>query len=137
MGISGARRRSKRGTDGPAFAVRLGSVNVPVYRTEGNGRLRFFVTLYRDGLRVRRSFTNPEDAKEEARLMARKIMAGQSQGTDLSAPEREAYLAAKNLLEVMGCCPGFRGFFLGGDRMVTNAVCWPNEDSVMNTGQSA
>jgi integrase len=103
MGISGARRGSKRGTDGPAFAVKLGSVNVPVYRTEGNGRLRFFVTFYRDGRRVRRSFTNPEDAKTEARLMARKIMAGQSQGTDLSAPEREAYLAAKNLLDGMGC----------------------------------
>jgi integrase len=47
---------------------------------------------------VRRSFIDAESAKAEAKLMARKIMAGQSQSTDLSAPEREAYLTAKKLL---------------------------------------
>ena len=92
-------RRGKRGSGGPAFNVRLGSVSVPVYRTEGNGRLRFFVTFYRDGRRIRRSFTDPEAAKAEARLMARKIMAGQSALTDISAPEREAYLAVRKIVE--------------------------------------
>ena len=92
-------RRGKRGSGGPAFNVRLGSVSVPVYRTEGNGRLRFFVTFYRDGRRIRRSFTDAENAKAEARLMARKIMAGQSALTDISAPEREAYLAVRKIVE--------------------------------------
>ena len=92
-------RRGKRGSGGPAFHVRLGSVSVPVYRTTGNGRLRFFVTFYRDGRRIRRSFTDPDAAKAEARLMARKIMAGQSALTDISAPEREAYLAGRKIVE--------------------------------------
>ena len=102
MAICG-RRHSKRGTDGPAFEVKHGSVSVPVYRTTGSGRERFFVTFYRDGRRIRRSFTDPDAAKSEARLMARKIMAGQSKSTDLSAPERDAYHAAKALLEDIGC----------------------------------
>ena len=102
MAICG-RRHSKRGTDGPAFEIKHGSVSVPVYRTTGSGRERFFVTFYRDGRRIRRSFTDPDAAKSEARLMARKIMAGQSKSTDLSAPERDAYLAAKGILDGIGC----------------------------------
>jgi integrase len=103
MGLSSVRSRSKRGTSGPAFEVKQGSVSVPVYRTTGGGRERFFVTFYRDGRRVRRSFVDAEAARAEAKLMARKIMAGQSQSTDLSAPEREAYLTAKKLLESFNC----------------------------------
>ena len=103
MGFSCVRSRSKRGSSGPAFEVKQGSVSVPVYRTTGSGRERFFVTFYRDGRRVRRSFIDAESAKAEAKLMARKIMVGQSQSTDLSAPEREAYLTAKKLLEAFNC----------------------------------
>ena len=87
---------------GPILQVKSGSVTVPVYRC-GDGRLpRFFIAYYRNGQRVRQSFSTIDEAKREAQVAARQIAAGLAKATGLSIAEREAYDAAKAILEAAG-----------------------------------
>jgi hypothetical protein len=75
---------------------------VPVYRC-GDERLpRFFIAYYRNGQRVRQSFSTIDEAKREAQVAARQIAAGLAKATGLSIAEREAYDAAKAILEAAG-----------------------------------
>jgi hypothetical protein len=55
---------------GPILQVKSSSVTVPVYRC-GDGRLpRFFIAYYRNGQRVRQSFSTIDEAKREAQVAA-------------------------------------------------------------------
>jgi len=51
---------------------------------------------------VRQSFSTIDEAKREAQVAARQIAAGLAKATGLSIAEREAYDAAKAILEVAG-----------------------------------
>jgi hypothetical protein len=65
---------------GPILQVKSGSVTVPVYRC-GDGRLpRFFIAYYRNGQRVRQSFSTIDEAKLEALLGKGPILSAQERG---------------------------------------------------------
>jgi hypothetical protein len=63
-GNASPKGRSKKA--GPFLKVKAGSALVPIYRTESKGRVRFTVSFYRDGRRMRKMFNTVEDAKKEA-----------------------------------------------------------------------
>lgn len=94
--MTSAEGTRKRGR--PFLKVKHGSAVVPIYK----GRVRkwdcYTVAFHMNGRRVRRNFGSLEKAKAEAQLMARKIQEGRSSGNDLTAAQRENYLAAESLM---------------------------------------
>ncbi|MCX6873224.1 MAG: hypothetical protein NTW21_05365 [Verrucomicrobia bacterium] len=82
----------------PAAMVRFGSASVPVYRCGSGGRVRFAISHYRDGKRLRQFFPTLEAAKKEAQLVAQRIQAGMQHVTDLKPHERDNYAKAVELL---------------------------------------
>ncbi len=63
----------KRGKHGkPVAVVKFGSASVPVYRCDSGGRVRFAISHYRDGKRLRKFFTTLEAAKKEAQFVAQR-----------------------------------------------------------------
>ncbi len=96
-------RRSKgKKKQGPVASVKSGSAAVPIYRTESKGRVRFTVSFYRDGRRMRKMFNTLDDAKKEALFVARRIQSGMQHVTDLKPHERDSFKAAETLLEKLG-----------------------------------
>jgi hypothetical protein len=61
---------------GPFLKVKAGSAVVPIYRTESKGRVRFTLSFYRDGRRMRKMFNTVEDAKKEALFVAQRVQSG-------------------------------------------------------------
>ena len=89
----------KRGKHGkPVAVIRFGSASVPVYRCDSGGRIRFAISHYRDGKRLRQFVTTLEAAKKEAQFVAQRIQAGMQHVTDLKPHERENYGRAVELL---------------------------------------
>jgi integrase len=78
------------------------SATVPVYRSDSGGRIRFVISHYRHGKRLRKSFTTLEAAKKEALLVAQQIQSGMQHVTDLKPHEREAFLTARQLSDSAG-----------------------------------
>ena len=99
-GDSPPKVRSKKA--GPYFKVKAGSAVVPIYRTAGKGRVRYTLSFYRDGRRMRKMFTDLEDAKKEALFVAQRIQSGMQHVTDLKPHERDTFKAAEALLEKLG-----------------------------------
>jgi integrase len=96
-------RRSRGGKkQGPFLKVKAGSSVVPIYRTESNGRVRFTLSFYRDGRRMRKMFNTIEDAKKEALFVAQRIQSGMQHVTDLKPHERDTFKAAEAMLEKLG-----------------------------------
>lgn len=96
-------RRSKgKKKQGPVASVKSGSAAVPIYRTESKGRVRFTVSFYRDGRRMRKMFNTLDDAKKEALFVAQRIQSGMQHVTDLKPHERDSFKAAETLLEKLG-----------------------------------
>jgi integrase len=95
-----SKRRGKKA--GPFFKVKSGSAVVPIYRTESKGRIRFIVSFYRDGRRMRKMFNDLDAAKKEALFVAQRIQSGMQHVTDLKPHERDSYKAAETLLEKLG-----------------------------------
>jgi integrase len=87
---------------GPYHKVKAGSAVVPIYRTESKGRVRFTVSFYRDGRRMRKMFNSLEDAKKEALFVAQRIQSGMQHVTDLKPHERDSFKAAEALLDKLG-----------------------------------
>jgi len=83
---------------GPHTKVKFGSASVPIYLSESRGRPRFFVCYYRDGKRIRQSFTSLADAKKEALFVAQRIQSGMQHVTDIKPHERDHYVKAVELL---------------------------------------
>jgi integrase len=75
---------------------------VPIYRTESKGRVRFTLSFYRDGRRMRKMFNSLEDAKKEALFVAQRVQSGMQHVTDLKPHERDSFKAAEALLEKLG-----------------------------------
>jgi hypothetical protein len=72
---------------GSILKVKAGSAVVPIYRTESKGRVRFTLSFYRDGRRMRKMFNSVEDAKKEALFVAQRIQSGMQHVTDLKPHE--------------------------------------------------
>jgi hypothetical protein len=91
-----------RKKQGPLLKVKSGSSVVPIYRTESKGRVRFTLSFYREGRRMRKMFNTVEDAKKEALFVAQRIQSGMQHVTDLKPHERDSFKAAETLLENPG-----------------------------------
>ena len=99
-GSTAARKRVKKA--GPYHKVNAGSAVVPIYRTESKGRIRYTLSFYRDGRRMRKMFNDLESAKKEALFVAQRIQSGMQHVTDLKPHERDTFKAAEALLEKLG-----------------------------------
>jgi integrase len=99
-GEASPKGRSKK--SGPFLKVKAGSAVVPIYRTESKGRVRFTLSFYRDGRRMRKMFNDLESAKKEALFVAQRIQSGMQHVTDLKPHERDSFKAAEALLEKLG-----------------------------------
>ena len=86
----------------PFLKVKAGSAVVPIYRTACKGRLRYTLSFYRDGRRMRKMFNDLESAKKEALFVAQRIQSGMQHVTDLKPHERDTFKAAEALLEKLG-----------------------------------
>jgi hypothetical protein len=86
----------------PFIKVKAGSAVVPIYRTACKGRLRFTLSFYRDGRRMRKMFNDLESAKKEALFVAQRIQSGMQHVPDLKPHERDTFKAAEALLEKLG-----------------------------------
>lgn len=68
---------------GPFLKVKFASAVVPIYRTESNGGVRYTLSFYRDGRRMRKAFNDLDSAKKEALFVAQRIQSGMQHVTDL------------------------------------------------------
>jgi len=82
--------------------VKAGSAVVPIYRAESKGRVRFTLSFYRDGRRMRKMFNDLDAAKKEALFVAQRIQSGMQHVTDLKPHERDSFKATETLLEKLG-----------------------------------
>lgn len=95
------RSRGKK-KQGPFIKIKFGSAAVPIYRTESQGRVRFTLSFYRDGRRMRKVFSDLEEAKKEALFVAQRIQVGMQHVTDLKPHERDSFKAAEAMLQKSG-----------------------------------
>ena len=100
VGCTPPKKRNKK--PGPFLKVKSGSAVVPIYRTESKGRVRYTLSFYRDGRRLRKIYNDLESAKKEALFVAQRIQSGMQHVTDLKPHERDNYKAAEALLEKLG-----------------------------------
>jgi len=101
-----APKRGKHGKHGkPAAMIKFGSASVPVYRCDSGGRVRFAISHYRDGKRLRQFFTILEAAKMEALFVAQRIQSGMQHVTDLKPHERDSFKTAEAMLQKIGIPP--------------------------------
>jgi integrase len=91
-------RAPKREKAGPHATVKFGSASVPIYLLDSKGRRRFILAHYRDGKRIRQSFTDLAAAKKEALFVAQRIQSGMQHVTDIKPHERDNYSKAVELL---------------------------------------
>jgi hypothetical protein len=75
---------------------------VPIYQTDSNGRVRYTLSFYRDGRRLRKAFGTLDAAKKEALFVAQRIQVGMQHLTDLKSHERDSFKAAEALLRKSG-----------------------------------
>jgi hypothetical protein len=83
-------RSGKQRKPGPVATVKSGSTGVPIYQSESKGRVRFTLSFYRDGRRVRKVF------------VAQRIQVGMQHVTDLKPHERDSFKAAEAMLQKSG-----------------------------------
>ena len=69
---AGSRASKQRSNGKPVATVKCGSASVPVYRCQSGKRVRFVISHYRDGRRLRRFFGTLDAARNEARLVAQR-----------------------------------------------------------------
>jgi hypothetical protein len=100
VGCTPPNKRNKK--PGPFLKVKSGSAVVPIYRTESKGRVRYTLSFYRDGRRLRKIYNDLESAKKEALFVAQRIQSGMQHVTDLKPHERDTFKAAEALLEKLG-----------------------------------
>ena len=73
---SKSKRSNRRKKQGPFLRVKAGSAAVPIYKTETDGRVRYTLSFYRDGRRVRKVFTDLDKVRKEALFVAQRIQSG-------------------------------------------------------------
>ena len=99
---SNPRPRKGGGKNGPCATVKFGSASVPIYLSESKGRKRFIIAHYREGKRLRQTFSDLAAAKKEAMFVAQRIQSGMQHVTDLKPHERDNYKKAVELLDSLG-----------------------------------
>lgn len=87
---------------GPHAKVKAGSAVVPIYQSKSGDRVRYAVSFYRDGKRLRKMFSTLDAAKKEALFVAQRIQVGMQHVTDLKPHERDSFKAAEAMLEKSG-----------------------------------
>ncbi|MEX1119855.1 MAG: hypothetical protein WEB60_13795 [Terrimicrobiaceae bacterium] len=87
---------------GPFKLVKVGQVTVPIYRSDVQGFPRFFVAYYENGFRIRRSFTDLEEAKQEARRAGERVMSCKVQAPRLAPHECDELIRAKKAVAPSG-----------------------------------
>lgn len=95
-------RPRKGGNKGPCATVKFGLASVPIYLSDSKGRKRFIISHYRDGKRLRQTFTDLAAAKKEAMFVAQRIQSGMQHVTDLKPHERDNYKKAVELPSSLG-----------------------------------
>ncbi len=93
---SGRSKRKQKA--GPCTTVKFGSAVVPIYESRSQGRVRYCLSYYREGKRLRQFFGDLEAARREARFVAQRIQGGLQHVTDLKPHERDSYAKAVELL---------------------------------------
>ena len=71
---------------------------IKIYTTESHGRALYQLSFYRGGKRERRSFSDLNEAKREARIILGGIARDQIQAENLTAAEIESYTIARRTL---------------------------------------
>lgn len=89
-------------TENFPLTIKEGSVSVKIYRTPTKGCESFTLTFYQDGVRKRRTHANLQAAKEEARLVSRRLGSVNADVLTLDSADRAAYLRARQLLDPLG-----------------------------------
>ena len=97
-----SRRSERKKKRGPHCVVKSGSATVPVYRCDSGGRVRYAISFYRNGRRLRQFFSTLDAAKKEALFVAQRIQSGMQHATDLKPHERDTFLAARKLADDAG-----------------------------------
>jgi site-specific recombinase XerD len=87
---------------GPYAKVKAGSAVVPIYQSKSGDRVRYAVSFYRDGKRLRKMFSTLDEAKKEALFVAQRIQVGMQYVTDLKPHERDSFKAAEAMLQKSG-----------------------------------
>lgn len=87
---------------GKPETVKVGSIRIPIYENQSGGYRSYTVAFYLEGKRQRRTFSDPEEAREEAKTIARSIAAGNARATDLTAEERDMLRRAQDRLHPLG-----------------------------------
>jgi integrase len=87
---------------GPHAKVKAGSAVVPIYQSKSGDRIRYAVSFYRDGKRLRKMFATLDEAKKEALFVAQRIQGGMQHVTDLKPHERDSFKAAEAMLQKSG-----------------------------------
>jgi len=96
------RSQQRPTSKGPFHQVKVGQVVIPIYRSDVQGFPRFFVSYYEKGFRIRRSFTNLDEAKREARIAGERVVSCRTQAPRIAPHECDALLASKKILEKSG-----------------------------------
>ena len=73
-GATSSQKKTGSGLGRPFATVRFGSASVPIYVGKVKGATRYTASFYLNGRRVRRTFSALEKAKQEARLIAQKLL---------------------------------------------------------------
>ena len=97
---------------GPFLKVKFASAVVPIYRTESNGRVRYTLSFYRDGRRMRKAFNDLESAKKEALFVAQRIQVGPctyAAPIAKSGAGKEVLHLPKTVTEIRAFRPCYRG----------------------------
>ena len=94
--------KSRGRKSGPHAKVKAGSAVVPIYQSKSGDRVRYAVSFYRDGKRLRKMFASLDEAKKEALFVAQRIQVGMQHVTDLKPHERDSFKTAEALLQKSG-----------------------------------
>ena len=82
--------KGRRKKAAPFLKVKAGSAVVPIYRTACKGRVRFTLSFYRNGRRMRKMFNDLESAKKEALFVAQRIQSGMPRNGSASCPSTDS-----------------------------------------------
>lgn len=83
----------------PWETIRDGSVSIPIYRQKQTHTTVHTVTWYEGGQRRRKAFSDPTEARQHARQVARGLAQLGSSALTLTGPELIAYQRARQMLD--------------------------------------
>ena len=82
--------------------IKRGSAQVKIYRTVSHGCELFVLSFYQDGKRIRPSFSNFEEARDEAEILANRLGSTDAAVLKLTGADLSAYQRARQHLDPLG-----------------------------------